>query len=40
MSANPLLVDCIKEHGASFFDELIDASGLLRSQLEEAPPNW
>ena len=31
-----LLVDCIKEHGASFFDELIDASGLLRSQLEEA----
>ena len=31
-----MLVDCIKEHGASFFDELIDASGLLRSQLEEA----
>src|SRR5262249_23422103 len=31
-----LLVDCIKEHGASFFDELIDASGLLRSQVEEA----
>jgi ATP-dependent Lhr-like helicase len=48
MSANPrdaaatpspraqLLVDCIKEHGASFFDDLIDASGQLRSQLEEA----
>jgi ATP-dependent helicase Lhr and Lhr-like helicase len=31
-----LLADCIKEHGASFFDELIDASGLLRSQVEEA----
>jgi ATP-dependent Lhr-like helicase len=31
-----LLVDCIEEHGASFFDELIDASGLLRSQVEDA----
>jgi ATP-dependent Lhr-like helicase len=31
-----LLVDCIKEHGASFFDELMDVSGLLRSQVEEA----
>ena len=31
-----LIVDCIREHGASFFDELIDASGLLRSQVEEA----
>jgi ATP-dependent Lhr-like helicase len=31
-----LLVECIQEHGASFFDELIDASGLLRSQVEEA----
>src|SRR6516225_5928357 len=28
--------EILKEHGASFFDELIDASGLLRSQLEEA----
>ena len=31
-----LLADCIKEHGASFFDQLMDASGLLRSQVEEA----
>jgi ATP-dependent helicase Lhr and Lhr-like helicase len=31
-----LLADCIKENGASFFDELMDVSGLLRSQLEEA----
>jgi ATP-dependent helicase Lhr and Lhr-like helicase len=31
-----LVADCIKEHGASFFDELMDISGLLRSQVEEA----
>ena len=31
-----LLVDCIKENGASFFDELMDVTGLLRSQVEEA----
>jgi ATP-dependent Lhr-like helicase len=31
-----LLLDCIKEHGASFFHELMESSGLLRSQLEEA----
>ena len=31
-----LLADSIKEHGASFFDELMDISGLLRSQVEEA----
>ncbi|MEA2990921.1 MAG: ATP-dependent helicase Lhr and Lhr-like helicase, partial [Alphaproteobacteria bacterium] len=31
-----LLADRIKEHGASFFDELMDTSGLLRSQVEEA----
>ena len=31
-----MLADCIKEHGASFFDELMDISGLLRSQVEEA----
>ena len=30
-----LLADCIKEHGASFFDELMETSGLLRSQVEE-----
>ena len=30
-----LIADCIKEHGASFFDELMDGSGLLRSQIEE-----
>ena len=26
----------IRAHGASFFDELVDASGLLRTQVEEA----
>ncbi|MEJ2478571.1 MAG: DEAD/DEAH box helicase [Acidihalobacter sp.] len=26
----------IREHGASFFDELLDGSGLLRAQVEEA----
>jgi len=31
-----LIADCIKEHGASFFDELMDISRLLRSQVEEA----
>jgi ATP-dependent Lhr-like helicase len=31
-----LLADCMKQHGASFFDELIECSGLLRSQVEEA----
>ncbi len=31
-----LLADCINQHGASFFDELLEASGLLRSQVEEA----
>src|SRR5207302_11445446 len=31
-----VLIDAIKEHGASFFDDLMDASGLLRSQVEEA----
>ena len=30
-----MLADCIKEHGASFFDELMEISGLLRSQVEE-----
>ena len=31
-----LLVDFIKEHGASFFDELMDGSRLLRAHVEEA----
>jgi ATP-dependent Lhr-like helicase len=31
-----LVADRIREHGASFFDELMDTGGLLRSQLEEA----
>ncbi len=31
-----VLADCITEHGASFFDELMQGTGLLRSQLEEA----
>jgi ATP-dependent helicase Lhr and Lhr-like helicase len=30
------VVDCIREHGASFFDELVDGTGLLRVQVEEA----
>jgi ATP-dependent Lhr-like helicase len=33
--AQPVL-DCIKQHGASFFDELVEGSGLLRPQVEEA----
>jgi ATP-dependent helicase Lhr and Lhr-like helicase len=31
-----LVVDFIREHGASFFDELVDGTGLLRPQVEEA----
>jgi ATP-dependent Lhr-like helicase len=31
-----LVLDHIREHGASFFDELLDGTGLLRSQVEEA----
>jgi ATP-dependent Lhr-like helicase len=27
---------CIREHGASFFDELVEGTGLLRNQVEEA----
>ena len=30
------VADCIREHGASFFDELVDGTGLLRPQVEEA----
>ena len=30
------VVDFIGEHGASFFDELVDRTGLLRTQVEEA----
>jgi len=30
------VLDCIKEHGASFFDEIVDGSGLLAPQVEEA----
>jgi ATP-dependent Lhr-like helicase len=30
------VADAIRDHGASFFDELVGASGLLPSQLEEA----
>jgi ATP-dependent Lhr-like helicase len=29
------VVECIRRHGASFFDELVEGTGLLRSQLEE-----
>ena len=29
-------LDFIREHGASFFDELVEGTGLLRSQVEEA----
>ena len=30
------VADCIREQGASFFDELVEGTGLLRSQVEEA----
>jgi ATP-dependent Lhr-like helicase len=30
------VADVIREHGASFFDELVAGAGLLRSQVEEA----
>ena len=30
------VVECIRAQGASFFDELVEGSGLLRSQVEEA----
>ena len=30
------IADFIREHGASFFDELLDGTGLLLSQVEEA----
>ncbi|MBM3536285.1 MAG: DEAD/DEAH box helicase [Alphaproteobacteria bacterium] len=30
------VLDFIREHGASFFDELVDGTGLLRPQVEEA----
>jgi ATP-dependent Lhr-like helicase len=30
------LVACLRTHGASFFDELVEGSGLLRTQVEEA----
>ena len=30
------VIDFIREHGASFFDELVEGTGLLRSQVEEA----
>jgi ATP-dependent Lhr-like helicase len=31
-----MVADAIRDHGASFFDELVGASGLLPSQVEEA----
>jgi ATP-dependent helicase Lhr and Lhr-like helicase len=30
------VADCIRQYGASFFDELIEGTGLLRPQVEEA----
>jgi ATP-dependent Lhr-like helicase len=30
------VADFIREHGASFFDEMVDGTGLLRAQVEEA----
>ncbi|MGH6899828.1 MAG: DEAD/DEAH box helicase, partial [Geminicoccaceae bacterium] len=30
------VAECIREQGASFFDELVEGTGLLRSQVEEA----
>ncbi|MGH7032060.1 MAG: Lhr family helicase, partial [Stellaceae bacterium] len=30
------VAECIRQYGASFFDELVEATGLLRPQVEEA----
>jgi len=30
------VLDCLRQHGASFFDELVEGAGLLRPQVEEA----
>ena len=30
------VADCLREHGASFFDEIVSATGLLRTQTEAA----
>jgi ATP-dependent Lhr-like helicase len=30
------VVECLRAHGASFFEELVEATGLLRPQMEEA----
>jgi len=30
------VLDCLRGSGALFFDELVDATGLLRAQVEEA----
>jgi ATP-dependent helicase Lhr and Lhr-like helicase len=30
------VLNCIREYGASFFDELVEATGLMRLQVEEA----
>jgi ATP-dependent Lhr-like helicase len=30
------VADCLREHGASFFDELVEGTGMLRTQVEEA----
>jgi ATP-dependent helicase Lhr and Lhr-like helicase len=30
------VIDCIRQHGASFFDELVENTGLLRAQVEDA----
>lgn len=35
-SRGQAVLTCIREQGASFFDELVDATGLLRQQVEEA----
>ncbi len=31
-----IVMDCLQQHGASFFDELVDATGLLHTELEDA----
>ena len=30
------MLECLRTHGASFFEELVEATGLLRPQVEEA----
>src|SRR5262249_29168869 len=35
-SRAPRVIDFVAAHGASFFDEIVDGTGLLRTQVEDA----